>query len=118
MLRISWSGRLQAPLLPSVRTLFTSKILYPHPPWWCLRPILVRFSINDPLDPNFTASFYYDDYLVTGLTAGQTVTVRLRSTSFDTYLAVINDADGSIVLDNDNDDGTDSEISFCGFARW
>ena len=73
-------------------------------------------TTTDRRDPNFNDTFYYDDYLITGLSLGQSVTVRLRSSSFDTYLAVLDPIDGSVLFDNDNDDGTNSEVSFTASA--
>jgi hypothetical protein len=66
---------------------------------------------TDPTNPTRTGSFR-DDYLLTGVTAGQSVQLNLNSTAFDADLQVVNAATGQVVVENDNFSGTNSQLSF------
>ncbi len=70
-------------------------------------------AASDEQDPNYPGT-YKDDYRLTGVTPGQTVTIRMNSTQLDAYLFLL-DAVGESILDqNDDRSGftTDSEIVF------
>ncbi|MGF1461025.1 MAG: trypsin-like peptidase domain-containing protein [Leptolyngbyaceae cyanobacterium] len=64
---------------------------------------------GDSLAPDGTL---YDEYSFNG-EPGQTVTIRLESSEFDTYLAVV-DSLGNLIAENDDADSnsTNSEVSF------
>ncbi|NES97573.1 MAG: hypothetical protein F6K32_20630, partial [Desertifilum sp. SIO1I2] len=54
-----------------------------------------------------------DDYHLTNVVAGQTVTVNLNSSEFDTYLQLVNAFTGEVIAENDDvDSSTDSSLSF------
>ncbi len=71
---------------------------------------------NDPLNPTRSGTFS-DDYLLTGVSAGQVVQIDLTSPSgtnnFDTYLQLVN-ADTGAVIDFDDDGGLgfNSQLTF------
>ena len=66
---------------------------------------------TDPDNPTRTGSFR-DDYLLTGVTAGQSVQLNLNA-AFDTYLQVVNAATGEVVAFNDDSNGaTNSQLTF------
>ena len=72
-------------------------------------------ATTDPTNPTRTGSFR-DDYLVTNVTAGQSVQLNLDA-AFDTYLQVVNAATGEIVAFNDDSNGTlNSQLSFTAAA--
>jgi hypothetical protein len=58
---------------------------------------------TDDRDPNYPGSFK-DDYVLTGVNPGRTVTVTMTSTQLDCFLFLINEATGAI-LDSDDDGG-------------
>src|SRR5919199_2970716 len=67
---------------------------------------------SDPADP-LSPGTYYDGYLLTNLIAGQVVQVNLNSTTFDSYLQVVNANTGQIVAFNDDANGTlNSQLVF------
>src|SRR5919202_4423956 len=67
---------------------------------------------SDPADP-LNPGTYYDGYLLTNLIAGQVVQVNLNSTTFDSYLQVVNANTGQIVAFNDDANGTlNSQLVF------
>jgi len=66
---------------------------------------------TDPSNPTRTGTFR-DDYLLTGVTAGQSVQISLNSAAFDAYLQVVNAATGQVVAENDNFSGTNSQLNF------
>lgn len=70
-------------------------------------------TTSDPEDPNYPGT-YADDYELTGVSSGQTVTVLMQSVPIDCYLFLIDAADGSIIDFNDDADGstTNSELTF------
>ncbi len=68
-------------------------------------------DVTDATNPARTGRFK-DDYLLTGWTAGEPVTVSMGG-GFDTYLQIINRATGSVVtFDDDSGPGTDSALTF------
>jgi hypothetical protein len=74
-------------------------------------------DVTDPTNPTRPGTFR-DDYLLTGLTAGQQVQLNLNSTAFDAYLQVINAATGEVVAFNDNAgfNQTNSQVTFIAQA--
>ncbi len=56
---------------------------------------------TDPSNPKRAGSFR-DDYLLTGIVAGQAVQLNLSSSAFDTYLQVVNAATGEVISSNDD----------------
>ena len=65
-------------------------------------------STTDATNPT-----YHDDYILTGVTAGQQIQVNLNSTNFDTYLELVDASTGNVI--NYNDDasvGTNSQLNF------
>jgi murein DD-endopeptidase MepM/ murein hydrolase activator NlpD len=68
-------------------------------------------STTDPNNPTRSSS-YKDDYRLTGITAGQPVKVNLNSSAFDAYLQIINESTGTVVIQNDDANGTNSEVTF------
>ena len=66
---------------------------------------------TDPIHPTRTGSFD-DDYLLTNLVVGQSVQLNLNSSAFNTYLEVINAANGEVLSSNDDFNGTNSQVSF------
>ncbi len=67
---------------------------------------------TDPSNPTRTGT-YSDDYLLTGLNAGQQVLVNLDSTAFDTYLQLVNADTGAVVTyDDDSGSGLNSQLNF------
>ncbi len=70
-----------------------------------------QLSTSDSSNPTRTAT-YSDDYRLTGLTSGQQVRLDMTS-SFDTYLQLINESTGQIIDYNDDYNGTiNSQINF------
>ena len=69
-------------------------------------------SSSDPVDPYYSATYYIDDYLLTGTTAGQSTTVTLTSSAFDTYLYLIDKDTQWVIAENDDYNGTNSQITF------
>ncbi|MCD8489612.1 MAG: pre-peptidase C-terminal domain-containing protein [Desertifilum sp.] len=54
-----------------------------------------------------------DDYQLTNVIAGQTVTVNLNSSEFDTYLQLVDAVTGEVIAENDDaDSSTNSSLSF------
>ena len=81
-------------------------------------PISVGQTVNNSLtsaDCAYTGSTrYYDDYVFNG-TAGQQISVSMSST-FDTYLYLVNSSNQIVAEDDDGGDGTNSRIpSISGF---
>ena len=69
-------------------------------------------STTDPNNPNRPGK-YYDGYLLTGLSVGQTVQVNLDSSAFDTYLQVVNADTGAVLAyDDDSGSGYNSQLNF------
>ncbi|HEY9671425.1 MAG TPA: S8 family peptidase [Waterburya sp.] len=66
---------------------------------------------TDSIHPTRTGSFD-DDYLLTNLVVGQSVQLNLNSNAFNTYLEVINAANGEVLFSNDDFNGTNSQVSF------
>lgn len=68
-------------------------------------------STTDSNNPNRTGS-YYDGYLLSGVSTGQTVQVDLNA-SFDTYLQLVNADTGAVLSFNDDSNGTyNSQLAF------
>ncbi|MEM9479094.1 MAG: serine protease [Verrucomicrobiota bacterium] len=60
----------------------------------------------DETDPNFPGFVYYkDDYLLTGATVGQSITVSMSTGAFDTFLFLI-DLNTGAIIDSDDDSGS------------
>ena len=59
-------------------------------------------SGTDSIDPNFGEVYYIDDYVLTGAGTGQNITVNLTSSSFDTYLYLVDRQTGAILNENDD----------------
>jgi hypothetical protein len=53
-----------------------------------------------------------DDYLLTGISAGEQVEVKLNSTEFDAYLQVVDASTGTAVAFNDDFNGLNSQLTF------
>ncbi len=70
---------------------------------------------TDQSNPTRSGCFR-DDYLLTGLTTGQTVQLNLNSSVFDTYLQLVNAATGEVVTFNDDFNGLNSQITFTAQA--
>lgn len=69
-------------------------------------------SSTDYSNPSRTGA-YRDDYRVTGVSAGQQIRANLNSSSFDTYLQLVNATTGEVLSYNDDANGTlNSELSF------
>ena len=68
-------------------------------------------SATDPNNPNRDGS-YSDGYLLTGTDVGEVVQVSLDSSTFDTYLQVLNADTGDIITFNDDFDGLNAQVSF------
>jgi hypothetical protein len=64
-------------------------------------------STTDATNPT-----YHDDYILTGVTAGQQIQVNLNSTNFDTYLELVDASTGNIIDNNDDAIGTNSQLNF------
>ena len=54
---------------------------------------------------------YYDGYEFT-INTGETITLNQNSSSFDTYLSLVNKTGGATLAFNDNFSGTDSQITY------
>ncbi|MUG98639.1 hypothetical protein F7734_42670 [Scytonema sp. UIC 10036] len=52
-----------------------------------------------------------DDYLLTGINAGQQVKINLNSTEFDTYLELVNRVTGEVIAENDDISNTSDRNS-------
>lgn len=80
-------------------------------------PITDNQTINGTLssaDPNNPSrpGRYHDDYLLSGVSAGQTVSVNLTA-DFDTYLQLVNAATGEVIaFDDDSGSGLNSRLGF------
>ncbi|MBD2463962.1 pre-peptidase C-terminal domain-containing protein [Oscillatoria sp. FACHB-1407] len=73
-------------------------------------------SDSDTLNPLRFGS-YADDYLLNGITAGQSVQINLNSSDFDTYLQLVNNATGEEISFNDDANSSlNSELSFTAEA--
>ena len=73
-------------------------------------------SSGDPLNPN-RANRRRDDYFLTGVAAGQAVTISYGSDDFDTLLQLVNAQTGAVITtDDDGGPGRDSELSFTAQA--
>jgi hypothetical protein len=69
-------------------------------------------STTDPTNPTRSGS-YRDDFRLTGISAGQSVTVTLTSSGFDTYLQLVNASTGAVIAqDDDGAGGTNSRLTF------
>ncbi len=68
-------------------------------------------SASDPNNPNRDGR-YFDGYLLTGADVGEVVQVSLDSSTFDTYLQVVNADTGDIITFNDDFDGLNAQVSF------
>jgi len=67
---------------------------------------------TDPTNPLRNGT-YRDDYRLTGATAGQQIRINLNSSNFDTYLQLVNEANGQVISFNDDANGSlNSELSF------
>jgi len=76
----------------------------PAPP---TRWLMVEQGILEDGDPIFPQDgTLYDEHLFRG-TAGQSITVRLESSEFDTFLAIF-DEQGNLIAQNDDTDASDS----------
>jgi hypothetical protein len=73
-------------------------------------PALAQDSIapGDSVDGSLTASDPSQTYTLAA-EAGQAVTISLSSDDFDTYLSLLDDS-GSVLAENDDNNGTDSAI--------
>gem|GEM_PF-736543 len=70
-----------------------------------------NLTSTDETDPN-ASSAYKDDYMLTGVSAGQRVQVDLQS-SFDSFLRVFNMATGKCVAEDDDGSGaTNARLTF------
>ncbi|MBD2346613.1 C2 family cysteine protease [Anabaena subtropica] len=72
-------------------------------------------SVTGSLDTTDTLSngYYSDFYQLTGVTTGQQIRINLNSSTFDTYLYLVNASNGSTILSNDDSgDSTNSELTF------
>jgi hypothetical protein len=69
-----------------------------------------QLSTSDRNNPTRSGK-YSDDYRLVGLTAGQQVRLRMNS-SFDTFLQLINESTGQVITENDDFNGTNSQITF------
>jgi hypothetical protein len=71
---------------------------------------------SDPTNPTRTGSFR-DDYFLQGLSAGQQVQLNLNSTAFDSYLQVVDADTGTVLVSNDDSNGTtNSQLTFTAQA--
>ncbi|MGB3204021.1 MAG: S8 family serine peptidase [Crinalium sp.] len=70
-------------------------------------------STTDLANPTRIGTFM-DDYQLTGISAGQNVRINLNSSTFDTYLQVVDAITGQVILENDDASGsnTNSQIVF------
>lgn len=71
-------------------------------------------GIITPVEPDFLA-YIADEYLLTGATAGESRTVTLRSTTFDTFLEIADAATGEVIAANDDilpPSDLDSRVTF------
>ena len=67
---------------------------------------------TDSKNPTRAGSFR-DDYLLTGVAAGQLVQLNLSSSAFDTYLQVVNAATGQVISFNDDANlSLNSQVNF------
>jgi murein DD-endopeptidase MepM/ murein hydrolase activator NlpD len=71
-----------------------------------------QLSSSDGNNPTRNST-YFDDYRLTGLTAGQQVQLDLSSTAFDSYLQLVNESTGQVIDSNDDYGGsTNSRLTF------
>ncbi|WP_143046468.1 C2 family cysteine protease, partial [Trichormus sp. NMC-1] len=63
-----------------------------------------QLSTSDRNNPTLSGR-YSDDYRLTGLSAGQQIRLDMTS-SFDTYLQLVNESTGQVIAENDDSNGT------------
>ena len=69
-----------------------------------------RLDFSDSLNPTRSGAFK-DDYLLNNATGGR-VQISMNSSSFDTYLQVVNSQTGRVIaFDDDSGTGSDSQLS-------
>ncbi|MFB2878446.1 PA14 domain-containing protein [Floridanema aerugineum] len=74
--------------------------------------VVNNLDSSDGYNPLRSNSFY-DDYRLTGVSAGQQVQLNMSSTAFDTYLQLVNESTGQVIqFDDDSGGGTNSRLSF------
>ncbi len=74
-----------------------------------------QLSTSDRNNPTLSGR-YSDDYRLTGVSAGQQVRLDMTS-SFDTYLQLVNESTGQVINYNDDSNGTyNSQITFTAQA--
>jgi hypothetical protein len=70
----------------------------------------------DPIDPLFASSFFYkDDFLLTNVSIGSFVVLRMASGAFDAFLEIVNAETGALLRSDDNSaaaGGTDAYLNF------
>jgi len=65
--------------------------------------INASLTTSDPLDPIYTeAEYYRDDYLLTGYTAGQSVTITMSGSDLDAVLYIVDGNTDKVVEYTDN----------------
>lgn len=70
-------------------------------------------TTSDPYEFRDGGGYYYDDYLLTNVIPGDSITVSLNSQSFDTWLAIYEYDTGSLLYyDNNGGLGTNSQLTF------
>ncbi|WP_413176352.1 Calx-beta domain-containing protein [Anabaena azotica] len=71
-----------------------------------------NLSTTDLIDPA-RAGRLYDDYVLTGVSPGEEIQIKLNSTNFDPYLQLIDASTGAIIMsDDDSGEGNNSQLTF------
>ncbi len=79
------------------------------------RPATVsgQLTTNDAIDHRFSVTYRIVDYELTGVSAGQTVTVTMTSANVDAWLTILNrDTGEEIAEDGYGGGGTNAQLSF------
>ncbi len=72
---------------------------------------------TDPIDPNFTQSYFRDDYYFPNLAANQSVTVSVASPTIDLFLVLVDGVTGATLLEVDDQfPGTPESFTFTHLA--